>query len=71
MSKLHDAARAGDLTTLDAAIAEGEDLDAQDMHKRTPLHLAAWYVLLVRLIMDRKNIHVRVTRIEHHFASQS
>lgn len=42
-SRAHDAARANDVTALNAALAaDALALDAIDAHKRTPLHLAAY-----------------------------
>jgi hypothetical protein len=38
---LHDAARNGDVEAINKAVAAGQDVNARDAHKRTPLHLAA------------------------------
>ena len=42
MPDLHAAARGGDIAALNLAIAQKQNLNAQDSLKRTPLQLAAW-----------------------------
>ena len=39
---IHAAARSGDIAALNLAIAQKQNLNAQDSLKRTPLQLAAW-----------------------------
>ena len=42
-TRLHDAARNGNVEAVDAVLASGAAvLEQQDKHRRTPLHLAAW-----------------------------
>jgi ankyrin repeat protein len=42
MPDLHSAARGGDIAALNLAIAQKQNLNAQDSLRRTPLQLAAW-----------------------------
>eukprot|EP00927_Polykrikos_kofoidii_P059901 TRINITY_DN55004_c0_g1_i1.p1 TRINITY_DN55004_c0_g1~~TRINITY_DN55004_c0_g1_i1.p1 ORF type:complete len:494 (+),score=80.35 TRINITY_DN55004_c0_g1_i1:92-1573(+) len=65
MSSLHSAARDGDIVRIKAllpAVGDGEaaeiatGVDSVDQHKRTPLHLAAFFghTAAAELLMDRK-----------------
>ena len=75
MSCLHDAARNGDLVALTAAIVKGEDINAPDKHKRTPLMLAAWsnHANAIKLLLEAGALPHAVAADEMnalHFACQ-
>lgn len=72
----HSAARTGDVSALEAALASDPDaVKATDKHSRTPLHLAAWaghLHALVTLCDASADLHVAamdgITAL--HFAAQ-
>jgi len=59
--KLHEAAAAGDLPTIEALIKQGMDVNLADESQQTPLHVAAWHGQdrIVQWLLDHKADPVR------------
>lgn len=73
---IHDAIRENNIDEVQAYIASGGNIDLQDKHRRTPLHLAAWSgnIEILNMLL-RAKADIRAKAMDNftllHFAAQS